>query len=868
MKPVDFLEAMASVNEKYTDASAAVPHAAAAGSGGTRRALLSSAAAVVLLISAALTIGLISASLAGVLPGRIIPGHGDPGSPDPTPGSVTSEDSSSEAPENTDPSPVETTVSGDEQSGTEAVEPEITTFPETEPETSPATEPETVSVTEPETVPVTEPETAPATEPVTQPVTAPETMPEITTPSGHTHTLVLDPKQEAADRWYYDGKCGGKQMVTYYCTTCNQKLYSENGVFEHRFNAKGYCVYCLAVADDRLAAEGLTYTVNPDGKTVTLTGMSASCKYTDIVIPAELGGRQVTAVAPEAFLGNKSITSVTFLGYVAGGSFRIDNNPYQSSAGYNTYQNLDGIVTIGARAFAGCTSLASVSLLSSLTGIGSGAFEGDKRLDFDMRLTPKLATVGQRAFAGCLMKTVDLTGTAVTDIPAGAFAGAGTVSFKAGSSSLKTIGDGAFENCTQLSEVTLPSKMTGIGSRAFAGCVNLPSSLKCPSSASVAEDAFSVTPVERREFNDPGTGLACLLNNLKITVTGRGVSAAADVVIPAEIDGYPVEMVDGFTGDATITSLTVEEGVVQIRSNAFMNCPNLTKIILPESLNTVGYKCFSDCGNLVTVIIKNDYTFVSDSAFENCPGYMTKYDAGGAAYRLNPDGKSYRVYKINLSRVNVTVASSVNGLPVTRVSGDLGGMKDSGRQTPVNVSTVYLPDSISEIGPYAFYRFNSLQSVRLPEGLAEIPASCFEECKKLTSVEIPSTVISIGGSAFERSGIESTVLPSGLVSIGPCAFETSKLQSAVIPDSVTSLGAFAFSNCSQLTSVSLGSGIRLIDTYTFYQCTSLESVVIPSCVSEIGEKAFCGCSNLKDVVLPGGISVAENAFEGTQFLPD
>ena len=67
---------------------------------------------------------------------------------------------------------------------------------------------------------------------------------------------------------------------------------------------------------------------------------------------------------------------------------------------------------------------------------------------------------------------------------------------------------------------------------------------------------------------------------------------------------------------------------------------------------------------------------------------------------------------------------------------------------------------------------------------------------------------------------------------------------------MTSIGSQAFSECSGLTSVTIGTGVTSIGVHAFYGCSSLYSVTIPNSVTSIGGYAFSGCSGLKKVIVP------------------
>ena len=124
-----------------------------------------------------------------------------------------------------------------------------------------------------------------------------------------------------------------------------------------------------------------------------------------------------------------------------------------------------------------------------------------------------------------------------------------------------------------------------------------------------------------------------------------------------------------------------------------------------------------------------------------------------------------------------------------------------------------------------------------------IRCEAFYNCEVLTSVTIPNSVTNIDGWAFrDCSSLTSVTIGSGVTSIGECAFDgCSSLTSITIPNSVTSIGNFAFSGCSSLTSITIPNSVTSIGGYAFQNCSSLTSITIPESVTNIGNRAFEGC---------------------------
>lgn len=102
-----------------------------------------------------------------------------------------------------------------------------------------------------------------------------------------------------------------------------------------------------------------------------------------------------------------------------------------------------------------------------------------------------------------------------------------------------------------------------------------------------------------------------------------------------------------------------------------------------------------------------------------------------------------------------------------------------------DVEEVVIPKTIDGmkvigIGGYAFVG-NSVTSIKIPDGVTNIEDSAFEACSSLSSVKIPDSVTSIGRQAF---------------------YGCSNLSSIeILPDSVAFIGEEAFADCSSLTSI-------------------------------------------------------------------
>lgn len=134
------------------------------------------------------------------------------------------------------------------------------------------------------------------------------------------------------------------------------------------------------------------------------------------------------------------------------------------------------------------------------------------------------------------------------------------------------------------------------------------------------------------------------------------------------------------------------------------------------------------------------------------------------------------------------------------------------------LQTIELPSSINSIGQYAFEGQN-LTSITIPEGITEIPDKCFWYCTKLTTVS----------------------LPEGLEIIGESAFEKCTLLSAInIPNSCTKIDGYAFYDCRQL-SISIPEQLEYLGPQAFCRCKIDKNLFIPSKLMFIGVNPFRDC---------------------------
>ena len=296
--------------------------------------------------------------------------------------------------------------------------------------------------------------------------------------------------------------------------------------------------------------------------------------------------------------------------------------------------------------------------------------------------------------------------------------------------------------------------------------------------------------------------------------TGPG----GDVVIPGEIGGVKVVGIgrEAFKDCTSLTSVIIPEGVKKIFHRAFCGCTALTSLVIPEGVTAIGLQVFCGCTALASLTIPESVTTLVPLIFTDCPALTLHVKAGSLAHIIAhqnhipfelPEGSvtPELFHAVLPDGTGCTIIGCITSAETLRIPENIGGLPVAG------------------IGRQAFLNCTSLTSVSIPEGVTEIGSFAFEGCTALTSVSIPGSVTQIGAFAFDG-----------------CA----SLTGVIIPDSVTQIGEYAFSGCTALTSISIPDSVTEISNSVFNRCTSLTGVVIPESVTKIDDHAFSGCNDL------------------------
>lgn len=230
-----------------------------------------------------------------------------------------------------------------------------------------------------------------------------------------------------------------------------------------------------------------------------------------------------------------------------------------------------------------------------------------------------------------------------------------------------------------------------------------------------------------------------------------------------------------------------------------------------------------------------------------------------------------------------------------------------------NITSVVIPNSVTQMGYCVFGGCENLVSVTLPEGITVIEDCMFEDCLSLTSITIPAGVKTIGEGAFSGSGLTSItipnsvetiesgafsncqkckeitipadnpyftsidgvlfskdkkkliqypagkvgnsyIVPAGVTHIGNDAFKYSHLSNIKLPDGVEEIGSDAFLRCEKLTGITLPNSVKEIGWGSFMSCLELTAINIPNKIKKIPGEAFANCNCLETIIIPSSVT--------------
>ena len=401
-----------------------------------------------------------------------------------------------------------------------------------------------------------------------------------------------------------------------------------------------------------------------EGVTSIGEGAFVGCSsLTSVMIP-----KGVTSIGDSAFYYCSSLTSVTIPESVT------SIGEYAFGECYNlTYVVIPNSVTsIGDCAFGGCTRLIEIRV-----DLGNTQFTSEDGVLFNKDKTtllqypvgkqgnyviPESVTgIGRSAFAGCTSLTSMTIPEGVTSIGNSAFERCSSLTSVKIPNSVTNIGYSAFPTSTVLL----------VESRSFAEQYakenkyhyvlttgRTEQDIQKELEEKIIEAAFQIEP------NLDGT--TCTITRYR--------GQEANLTIPSVLGGYTVTSIgnSAFDGCSSLTSVTIPESVTSIEYCAFSSCYSLALVTIPKSVTNIEEYAFGGDTILLgyTGTVAEQYALENNLEFREITS-LTPEDIELLKvfkYKMNPDGKTCTITKCTTTEKILQIPTAIEGMLVTDIA--------------------------------------------------------------------------------------------------------------------------------------------------------------------------------------------------------
>ncbi|MBQ7504844.1 MAG: leucine-rich repeat domain-containing protein [Ruminococcus sp.] len=267
-------------------------------------------------------------------------------------------------------------------------------------------------------------------------------------------------------------------------------------------------------------------------------------------------------------------------------------------------------------------------------------------------------------------------------------------------------------------------------------------------------------------------------------------------------------------------------------------------------------------------------------------------------YEYTVSGNNATITKYNGTAATVTIPSTLGGKTVTAI-------EQQAFQACPNATSITIPNSITTIAGWAFQYSPKLSSVTIPSSVTSVGKGMFAGCSSLTEINVASgntNFKSAEGILYNKDGTTLIQYPAGKKDTSFTILNTvtaiwgwsidgcTNLTSITIPSGVASIDGQSFQNNKALTSINVDSNnlyyksddgilynkggtqlvlyppaknatsftipnsVQSIYSSAFLYCTNLQSIIIPSSVIDINNYAFQSCSSLTSITIPNSIT--------------
>lgn len=382
------------------------------------------------------------------------------------------------------------------------------------------------------------------------------------------------------------------------------------------------------------------------------------------------------------------------------------------------------------------------------------------------------------------------------------------------------IEDKAFFN-SPITTVSVPSSLQSLGKGVFAYC-SISQFIVDPSQANFAAIDGALYNKKTR------TLLAYPQNSVVMTKVPEGIVAVADYAFSGiEIGGYDTLAEAGkLIQINTLLPSTIES----IGAYAFENCTlyynmsvqagslyqytNNGVMLLPESVSEIGERAFANVSfrngsysGVKRITLGSGIKSIGDEAFVGCRWY---------------DSAKYELYLTGQEQMDFIGDRAFAESEIYSLGNEVASIH------------IVLPDSIGEIGEYAFCKTHWIDASNTVS-VQKIGSHAFEDTVVFAQMK---TVI------YQEDAPQTLTVWGTMDEVPEAAFayryqnESNSIEQINVQDGVKSIGTEAFMGMSAVKKVMLPQKLESIGKKAFADCDSLTELTIPETVSQIGDDAF------------------------------
>lgn len=301
-----------------------------------------------------------------------------------------------------------------------------------------------------------------------------------------------------------------------------------------------------------------------------------------------------------------------------------------------------------------------------------------------------------------------------------------------------------FWGCSNLINISLPKCLKYIGSKCFCQCgfeqINLPD---------------TIYKIEKYAFLSAKLKTFVMPRNVKIL--RMGIFQDCEQLETANINNVAKIHKTAFTNCSSLSEISANphNRKFSTKGDGILYNKDLSKLLkvpakhkfddsgrydIPCSVVSVDEAAFDSCVNLAEINFGN--AILEDSAIFNCTS-LKKITIGSECKKFSPEK-----VKLCFALEEISVAAdnpyykSVDG-----VLFDKSGERLILYPCAKNEKTYNVPDGVVNISDIAFYNANNLTDIYLPDSVKEIGRSAFELCKNLNRINLDKAT-KIGYAAF------------------------------------------------------------------------------------------------------------------------